>query len=207
MAPSSCTAKISISVVAVCLIFAALGFAVWKFKLNKTNTETNQEHKTDGETNTSKSNETDNTEKEKKPLMKTQTHPKKDVKVESREKETKTTSSMDSDNIPADSNVIVDEVDPNGKFVRLKNKSSEKQLLANWKMDIKVNKGNITYTLPAIFLDPGNVVTIWACDGGGNVKSPSDLVWKEQKSWGIVDEVTLKGPTGEKRAMMKISHP
>ncbi|XP_060109835.1 lamin [Heteronotia binoei] len=104
--------------------------------------------------------------------------------------------------------VAVEEVDLEGKFVRLRNKSNEDQSLGNWQ--IKRQNGEeapICYRFPPKFtLKAGQVVTIWAAGAGVTHNPPSDMVWKNQSSWGSGDSLrtALFTSTGEEVAMRKL---
>ncbi|XP_033850301.3 lamin-A [Acipenser ruthenus] len=104
----------------------------------------------------------------------------------------------------ASGRVTVDEVDMEGKFVRLSNKSDEDQLLGNWQVKRQVGtKSSIAYKFPPKFtLKAGKSVTIWASGAGATHSPPSDLVWKSQSSWGIGDNVqtSLISANGEEMA-------
>ncbi|XP_030287650.1 prelamin-A/C-like [Sparus aurata] len=77
------------------------------------------------------------------------------------------TSNQENQEISASEEVILEEADPDGKFLRLRNKSGK----------------------------------IWASDGGGNHKPPTEVVWKDQKSWGATDKVLLITAAGEKKGL------
>uniref|UniRef100_A0A8C3FYQ7 Lamin n=1 Tax=Chrysemys picta bellii TaxID=8478 RepID=A0A8C3FYQ7_CHRPI len=87
--------------------------------------------------------------------------------------------------------VAVEEVDLEGKFVRLRNKSNEDQAMGNWQ--IKRQNGDealISYRFPPKFtLKAGQVVTIWASGAGATHSPPTDMVWKAQSSWGSGDSL------------------
>ncbi|KAK6471460.1 lamin-A [Huso huso] len=104
----------------------------------------------------------------------------------------------------ASGRVTVDEVDMEGKFVRLSNKSDEDQLLGNWQVKRQVGtKSSIAYKFPPKFtLKAGKSVTIWASGAGATHSPPSDLVWKSQISWGSGDNVqtSLISANGEEMA-------
>uniref|UniRef100_A0A8C4EN94 Lamin-A n=1 Tax=Dicentrarchus labrax TaxID=13489 RepID=A0A8C4EN94_DICLA len=89
----------------------------------------------------------------------------------------------------ASGRVTVDEVDLEGKYVRLSNKSDEDQNLGNWQVKRQVGSGvPIIFKFPVKFtLKAGQRVTIWASGAGGTHSPPSDLVWKTQPSWGTGD--------------------
>nr|XP_020670904.1 lamin [Pogona vitticeps] len=104
--------------------------------------------------------------------------------------------------------VAVEEVDLEGKFVRLRNKSNEDQSLGNWQ--IKRQNGDdpaFTYRFPPKFtLKAGQVVTIWGSGAGVTHNPPSDMVWKNQASWGCGDSLrtALLTSSGEEVAMRKL---
>ncbi|XP_032992250.1 lamin isoform X4 [Lacerta agilis] len=104
--------------------------------------------------------------------------------------------------------VAVEEIDMAGKFVRLRNKSNEDQSLGNWQ--IKRQNGDeapISYRFPPKFtLKAGQLVTIWASGAGVTHNPPSDMVWKNQSSWGTGDSLrtALLTSTGEEVAMRKL---
>nr|XP_008170191.1 lamin [Chrysemys picta bellii] len=104
--------------------------------------------------------------------------------------------------------VAVEEVDLEGKFVRLRNKSNEDQAMGNWQ--IKRQNGEealISYRFPPKFtLKAGQVVTIWASGAGATHSPPTDMVWKAQSSWGSGDSLrtALINSSGEEVAMRKL---
>uniref|UniRef100_A0A8C9YNP8 Lamin A n=1 Tax=Sander lucioperca TaxID=283035 RepID=A0A8C9YNP8_SANLU len=112
-------------------------------------------------------------------------------------------------NASASGRVTVDEVDLEGKFVRLSNKADEDQSLGNWQVKRQVGNANaIIYKFPNKFtLKAGETVTIWAASGGGTHNPPSHLVWKNQSSWGTGDllQTTLISANGEEMAMRKVT--
>ncbi|KAI9532149.1 hypothetical protein NQZ68_034354 [Dissostichus eleginoides] len=114
-----------------------------------------------------------------------------------------------SQNASASGRVTVDEVDLEGKFIRLSNKADEDQSLANWQVKRVVgNTTPIIYKFPSKFtLKAGGTVTIWAASGGGTHNPPTDLVWKTQSSWGTGDlmQTILISANGEEMAMRKVT--
>lgn len=108
----------------------------------------------------------------------------------------------------ASGRITVDEVDMEGKFVRLSNKADEDQSLGNWLVKRQVGNGSpITFKFPNKFtLKAGGTVTIWAASGNGTHNPPTDLVWKTQNSWGTGDllQTTLLSTSGEEMAMRKV---
>ncbi|NXS06770.1 LAML3 protein, partial [Neodrepanis coruscans] len=107
----------------------------------------------------------------------------------------------------ASGNVSIEEIDVDGKFVRLKNNSDEDQLLHGWVLRRHIGSvSDVTYKFPSLFtLQAGQVVTIWGAAAGVS-PGPSDLVWKSQRSWGTGDNigVTLITDDGEELAERKI---
>ncbi|KFO99464.1 Lamin-L(III), partial [Calypte anna] len=105
--------------------------------------------------------------------------------------------------------VSIEEIDEDGKFVRLKNNSDEDQPLHGCVLRRHIgNVSDATYKFPAQFtLQAGQVVTIWGAAAGVS-PGPSDLVWKSQKFWGSVDniDVTLISGDGEELAERKMKH-
>lgn len=109
----------------------------------------------------------------------------------------------------ASGRVTVDEVDMEGKYVRLSNKADEDQNMGNWQLKRQVGSGaSITFKFPAKFtLKAGQRVTIWASGAGVANNPPSDLVWKNQPIWGTGDmfQTTLISANGEEMAMRKVT--
>ncbi|KAM3872903.1 lamin [Diretmus argenteus] len=109
----------------------------------------------------------------------------------------------------ASGRVTVDEVDLEGKYVRLSNKADEDQQLSQWQVKRQVGTGSpIAYKFPPKFtLKAGGAVTIWAAAGGGTHNPPTDLVWKTQNSWGTGDliQTILISANGEEMAMRKVT--
>ncbi|KAM4725193.1 lamin-A-like isoform 1-T1 [Anableps anableps] len=109
----------------------------------------------------------------------------------------------------ASGRVTVDEVDLDGKYVRLSNKADEDQNLGNWQLKRQIGSNSpIIFKFPAKFtLKAGQRVTIWASNAGGVHNPPSDLLWKTQPSWGTGDQfqTTLISANGEEMAMRKVT--
>ncbi|NXI97185.1 LAML3 protein, partial [Psophia crepitans] len=105
--------------------------------------------------------------------------------------------------------VSIEEIDADGKFVRLKNKSNEDQPLHGWVLRRHIGSvSDVIYKFPSRFvLQAGQVVTIWGAAADVS-PGPSDLIWKSQKSWGAADNigVTLIRDDGEELAERKIMH-
>lgn len=109
----------------------------------------------------------------------------------------------------ASGRITVDEVDLEGKFIRLSNKADEDQSLGNWQVKRQVGSDSpIVYKFPHKFsLKAGAAVTIWAASANATHNPPTDLVWKSQNSWGTGDllQTTLISANGEEMAMRKVT--
>ncbi|NXU56838.1 LAML3 protein, partial [Turnix velox] len=106
-------------------------------------------------------------------------------------------------------NISIEEIDEDGKFVRLKNNSDEDQMLHGWVLRRHLGSvPDVTYQFPPLFtLQAGQVVTVWSAAAGVS-PGPSDLVWKSQKYWGSGGsiDVTLITDSGEELAERKLMH-
>ncbi|KAM4690856.1 lamin [Rhinophrynus dorsalis] len=104
--------------------------------------------------------------------------------------------------------VSVEEVDQDGKYVRLKNKSNEDQSLGNWQIKRQIGEeAPVVYRFPPrLTLKAGQTVTIWAAGAGATNNPPTDLVWKAQSSWGTGDSIrtALLTSSNEEVAMRKL---
>ncbi|KAL4646773.1 lamin [Arapaima gigas] len=109
----------------------------------------------------------------------------------------------------ASGRVTVDEVDLDGKYVRLSNKADQDQPMGHWQVRRQIgSQAPIVYKFPPKFtLKAGQTVTIWASGAGATHNPPSDLVWKTQSSWGCGDQfqTTLMNSSGEEMAMRKVT--
>ncbi|XP_030049430.1 lamin-B1 [Microcaecilia unicolor] len=103
----------------------------------------------------------------------------------------------------ATGNVSIEEIDVDGKFIRLKNSSEQDQPLGGWEMTRKIGETSVNYKFTSRYvLKAGQTVTIWAANAGVTASPPSDLIWKNQNSWGTGEDVrvTLKNSQGEEVA-------
>ncbi|XP_051896427.1 lamin-L(III)-like isoform X2 [Pristis pectinata] len=89
--------------------------------------------------------------------------------------------------------VILEEIDNEGRFVKLRNISNKDQPLKGWILRRKSEKfPEIAYKFPARFtLKAKQTVTIWAANHDSASCSSVDLVWKDQRSWGTGDDVRV----------------
>ncbi|XP_061109416.1 lamin-A-like [Conger conger] len=110
----------------------------------------------------------------------------------------------------ASGRITVDEVDLDGKYVRLSNKADQDQLMGSWQLKRQVgSQAPIIFKFPPKFtLKAGQTVTVWAAGAaGGSHNPPSDLQWKGQNSWGSGDmfQTTLISSSGDEMAMRKVT--
>ncbi|XP_063066601.1 lamin-B1 [Engraulis encrasicolus] len=104
----------------------------------------------------------------------------------------------------ATGNVCFEELDVDGKFVRLHNTSEEDQAMVGYEMTKVIGEESATYKFtPKFVLKAGQKVTVWASDAGVSSNPPTDLVWKGQSSWGTGEnvKVVLSDPQGEEVAV------
>ncbi|KAI5191898.1 Lamin-B1 [Manis pentadactyla] len=103
----------------------------------------------------------------------------------------------------ATGNVCIEEIDVDGKFVRLKNTSEQDQPMGGWEMVRKIGDTAVSYKYTSRYvLKAGQTVTIWAANAGVTASPPTDLIWKNQNSWGTGKDVKviLKNSQGEEVA-------
>ncbi|XP_038625851.1 lamin-B1 [Tachyglossus aculeatus] len=103
----------------------------------------------------------------------------------------------------ATGNVSIEEIDVDGKFIRLKNSSEQDQPMGGWEMIQKIGDTSVSYKYTSRYLlKAGQTVTIWAANAGVIANPPTDLIWKNQNSWGTGEDVkvVLKNSQGEEVA-------
>lgn len=103
----------------------------------------------------------------------------------------------------ATGNICIEEIDVDGKFIRLKNTSDQDQPMGGWEMIRKIGDVSVSYKYTSRYvLKAGQTVTIWAANAGVTASPPSDLIWKNQNSWGTGKDVkvVLKNSQGEEVA-------
>ncbi|CAK6983138.1 uncharacterized protein LOC128384081, partial [Scomber scombrus] len=86
------------------------------------------------------------------------------------------------------------EFDPDGKYLRLTNKSKEELKLEGWKLRVKLNDQNpIMFTFgESITLRAKRSVTIWVDGCGPCSPGPSDLKWKDLRRWDKGDKLLVE---------------
>uniref|UniRef100_A0A672PZ23 Lamin B1 n=2 Tax=Sinocyclocheilus grahami TaxID=75366 RepID=A0A672PZ23_SINGR len=104
----------------------------------------------------------------------------------------------------ATGSVCIDELDVDGKFIRLHNSSEQDQPMAGFQLTRTIGDVSATYKFTAKYvLKAGQKVTIWASNAGVSSSPPADLIWKSQSSWGSGEnvKVLLLSPGGEEVAV------
>ncbi|XP_039979153.1 lamin-B1 [Xiphias gladius] len=99
--------------------------------------------------------------------------------------------------------ICIDEIDTDGKFICLHNSGDEDQAMVGYEMIKTTGNATSTYKFtPKYILKAGHKVMVWASDAGVSSKPPTDLVWKNQSSWGSMEDVhvVLINPQGEEVA-------
>lgn len=104
----------------------------------------------------------------------------------------------------ATGNVCIEELDVDGKFIRLHNTSDQDQQMVGFEMTRTIGDSSATYKFtPKYVLKAGQKVTIWASNAGVSSSPPTDLIWKSQSSWGTGEnvKVVLTNADGEEVAV------
>ncbi|XP_067290201.1 lamin-B1 [Pseudorasbora parva] len=104
----------------------------------------------------------------------------------------------------ATGNICIDELDVDGKFIRLQNNSEQDQPMAGYQLTRTIGDVSAVYKFTAKYtLKAGQKVTIWASNAGVSSSPPADLIWKNQSSWGSGEniKVVLLSPDGEEVAV------
>uniref|UniRef100_A0A182WE19 LTD domain-containing protein n=1 Tax=Anopheles minimus TaxID=112268 RepID=A0A182WE19_9DIPT len=94
------------------------------------------------------------------------------------------------------------EVDPEGKYVKLRNKSSKEVQVGGWSLVRKVGSNETVFKFHrSLKVDGGAFVTVWSSDLGKDHEPPSTIVMKGQK-WFAGDNMTthLMNADGEEVA-------
>uniref|UniRef100_A0A2K6AEW6 Lamin B1 n=1 Tax=Mandrillus leucophaeus TaxID=9568 RepID=A0A2K6AEW6_MANLE len=79
----------------------------------------------------------------------------------------------------------------------------EDQPMGGWEMIRKIGDTSVSYKYTSRYvLKAGQTVTIWAANAGVTASPPTDLIWKNQNSWGTGEDVKviLKNSQGEEVA-------
>ncbi|XP_042174782.1 lamin L3 isoform X3 [Oncorhynchus tshawytscha] len=107
----------------------------------------------------------------------------------------------------AHSHMMVSEIDLKGNYVMLKNNSEKEQPLGGWVVrSSHLDSPELFFQIPPSYiLAGGNTLTIWGSEAGVEA-SPGDLVMKNQRNWGPVNNVivTLLNPDEEETAELRV---
>ncbi|XP_048886919.1 lamin L3 isoform X2 [Brienomyrus brachyistius] len=105
--------------------------------------------------------------------------------------------------------VSIDEIDPEGNYVKLRNNSETDQPLGGWILrKSHAVAPDIAFQIPPSYiLGGGGTVTIWGGGAGVDSNPPTDLVWKTQRNWGPMDDVriALLNPRSEEVAERRLT--
>ncbi|MBN3318387.1 LMNB1 protein, partial [Atractosteus spatula] len=107
----------------------------------------------------------------------------------------------------ATGNVCIDELDVDGKFIRLHNTSEQDQPMGGMELTRTIGETSATFKFNAKYVLRANQkVTIWANNAGVSASYPTDLIWKNQSSWGTGEDVkvVLKNSQGEVRCLLSV---
>uniref|UniRef100_A0A8C4TDQ0 Lamin-L(III)-like n=1 Tax=Erpetoichthys calabaricus TaxID=27687 RepID=A0A8C4TDQ0_ERPCA len=109
------------------------------------------------------------------------------------EKRSRTSSYKVSQHSSSIGRASIDEIDLDGKFIKLRNNSEEDQPLGGWILRRSLGTASdITYAFPSRFvLGSGQTVTIWAAGAGVVPNPPTNLVLRGQASWGKGEDLKI----------------
>lgn len=97
----------------------------------------------------------------------------------------------------AKGDIEISEVDPEGKFVKLHNKSAKEVQIGGWSLVRKVGTNETLFKFHrTVKVDGGAFVTVWSSDLGQTHDPPSTIVMKGQK-WFSGDNMTTQLLNGE----------
>ncbi|XP_051737152.1 lamin L3 isoform X1 [Ctenopharyngodon idella] len=102
-------------------------------------------------------------------------------------------------------NVSIDEIDLQGRYIKLKNNSDKDQALGGWVLrKSEAGAPDIVFQIPSpCVLNAGQMLTIWAAGAGlEQMPSQGDLVLRTHETWGPFGEVrvSLLNPQNEETA-------
>ncbi|XP_056089280.1 lamin L3 isoform X1 [Rhinichthys klamathensis goyatoka] len=90
--------------------------------------------------------------------------------------------------------VCIDEIDPQGRFVKLRNTSDQDQALGGWVLrKSEAETEDIVFQIPSpCVLNAGQMLTIWAAGAGLDQTAPAgDLLLRAHESWGPFGDVRV----------------
>ncbi|WKX88581.1 hypothetical protein Q1695_008322 [Nippostrongylus brasiliensis] len=91
-----------------------------------------------------------------------------------------------------DGPVGIEEIDPNGQWVRISNSTDEEVSIAHWKLLVRAGGKEVTYQFNTrMKLDPHGHATVYSADSGEKHRPPTDFVMKKQ-NWPIGDNPSVR---------------
>lgn len=85
--------------------------------------------------------------------------------------------------------IDIEEVDQDGKFIKLKNTTSKDISVGTWQLHHTAGEGETSFKFHrSLVIKPGKTTTVWSSDSGTTHNPPSDLVMKG-KRWIVGDEM------------------
>jgi lamin B len=92
----------------------------------------------------------------------------------------------------SDTDIEIDEVDTEGRFVKIVNKGTEDFSVGKWSVKSVGDNREVTFQFHTRqVIKPGMPITIWSCDSGETHSPPDNLVMKKQ-SWPTGDSVRVE---------------
>ncbi|KAJ6628023.1 Lamin-C, partial [Pseudolycoriella hygida] len=89
----------------------------------------------------------------------------------------------------AKGDVEVLDADPEGKFVKLHNKSNKEINLGGWQLLRTAGANETSFKFHrSVKIDGGQIITVWSSDTGANHEPPANIVMKSQK-WFVGDNM------------------
>ncbi|XP_071970026.1 lamin-B2 [Engystomops pustulosus] len=99
----------------------------------------------------------------------------------------------------ATGSITVEEIDQEGKFIHLKNNSDEDRSLGSWRLKLYIGDQEETVYkfTPKYVLKAGQSVKVYSADAGVAHGPPSVLVWKNQSTWEMDNNIKISLVNGE----------
>uniref|UniRef100_A0AC35F8A6 Ovule protein n=1 Tax=Panagrolaimus sp. PS1159 TaxID=55785 RepID=A0AC35F8A6_9BILA len=92
----------------------------------------------------------------------------------------------------SDTDVEVDEVDTEGRFVKISNKGEEEFNIGKWSIKSVGDTREVTFQFHTRqVIKPGHVLTIWSCDSGETHEPTKDSLVMKKQSWPTGDSVRV----------------
>jgi lamin B len=92
----------------------------------------------------------------------------------------------------SDTDVEVDEVDTEGRFVKISNKGEDEFNIGKWSIKSVGDTREVTFQFHTRqVIKPGHVLTIWSCDSGETHEPTKDSLVMKKQSWPTGDSVRV----------------